>query len=192
MYLGKYQTIDEAIEQNKNLVWSVIHKYYPSFVGDEDIVQIGTIALWRAIETFDPSYGVMFSTYAYKSIFNNIGTELRKRKMNTNCVSLDEKYSTENDGTTYTLADVIPAPPYFADTLSEYEIVLEQFFNSTNISARDRECYLRFIYGETQQEIANTMNYSRSFISRIIKNVQERLKLFLLKNGKEYADIIHS
>lgn len=72
-------TIDDEIMTNKGLVHYTINRFFPDEVNDEDIAQIGLIALWRAIEN-KPSEKA-FSSYAVNTIKNAILNELKKRQM---------------------------------------------------------------------------------------------------------------
>ena len=57
-------TATELIEANQGLVRSVARRYRGLGVPFEDLVQEGNIGLMRAVEKFDRSRGLEFSTYA--------------------------------------------------------------------------------------------------------------------------------
>jgi RNA polymerase primary sigma factor len=57
-------TNTEMIEANQGLVRSVARRYRGLGVPFEDLVQEGSIGLMRAVEKFDRSRGLKFSTYA--------------------------------------------------------------------------------------------------------------------------------
>jgi RNA polymerase primary sigma factor len=57
-------TATETIEANQGLVRSVARRYRGLGVPFEDLVQEGNIGLMRAVEKFDRSRGLKFSTYA--------------------------------------------------------------------------------------------------------------------------------
>lgn len=60
------------IESNFGLVKSIAKRYEGRGVADEDLFQIGVIGLIKAIDRFDKSYGVKFSTYAVPVISGEI------------------------------------------------------------------------------------------------------------------------
>ena len=70
--------LDKLIEENIGLVYSIIRRlqYVPSIVDEDDLLQIGRIALWKALETYDDQTPC-FSTYAYKTIYTDIISYLR-------------------------------------------------------------------------------------------------------------------
>ena len=82
---------DVMFNENSGLIWKAIkdmHLYATKDMELDDYYQIGSMGLLRAIDTYDASKGVQFSTYAVKCIKNEIGQyfqsqERDKRKMNT-------------------------------------------------------------------------------------------------------------
>ncbi|MDD7381441.1 MAG: sigma factor [Bacillales bacterium] len=55
---------DEIVQGNLKLVLLVVNKYGKKVDNLDDLFQIGTIGLLKAIENFDLSIDVKFSTYA--------------------------------------------------------------------------------------------------------------------------------
>jgi RNA polymerase sporulation-specific sigma factor len=68
---------DEIVAANLRLVWSVVGRFEGRGIETEDLFQIGCVGLLRAIDRFDPSYGVRFSTYAVPLIIGEIRRYLR-------------------------------------------------------------------------------------------------------------------
>jgi RNA polymerase sporulation-specific sigma factor len=72
------QTAREAIlEQNINLVRSIVHRFTGRGYEWDDLFQIGCIGLVKAIDRFDTAYGVKFSTYAVPMIIGEIRRFIR-------------------------------------------------------------------------------------------------------------------
>ena len=65
------------IEKNLGLVHHIVKRFLGRGVEAEDLFQIGTIGLMKAIDKFDLSYEVMFSTYAVPMIVGEIKRFLR-------------------------------------------------------------------------------------------------------------------
>ena len=63
------------------LVWSVVRRFDGRKAEKEDLFQIGSIGLLKAIDKFDESYGVCFSTYAVPMIAGEIRRYLRDNSM---------------------------------------------------------------------------------------------------------------
>lgn len=68
---------EEIIRKNTGLVMSVAKRFLYSGVEFEDLAQIGTIGLLKALRNFDLDRGVMFSTYAVPVIAGEIKKYLR-------------------------------------------------------------------------------------------------------------------
>lgn len=67
----------QLVEENVGLVWCVVKRFYGRGVETEDLFQIGSIGLIKAIDKFDLSYDVKFSTYAIPMISGEIKRFLR-------------------------------------------------------------------------------------------------------------------
>ena len=68
---------DTLAEENMGLVWSMVRRFANRGVEMEDLCQIGSIGLLKAIDKFDPSFEVCFSTYAVPMIAGEIRRFLR-------------------------------------------------------------------------------------------------------------------
>ena len=68
---------DRLVEENLGLVWSIVRRFSNRGYELEDLFQIGTIGLMKAIDKFDISYEVKFSTYAVPMIMGEIKRFLR-------------------------------------------------------------------------------------------------------------------
>ena len=55
---------DDLIKGNLKLVLSIIKKFNNKVDNLDDLFQVGCLGLVKAIDNFDPSYGVTLSTYA--------------------------------------------------------------------------------------------------------------------------------
>ena len=65
------------IEQNLGLVHHIVKRFLNRGYDTEDLFQIGVIGLIKAIDKFDPSFDVKFSTYAVPLIAGEIKRFLR-------------------------------------------------------------------------------------------------------------------
>lgn len=65
------------VEKNVGLVWSIVRRFQNRGYEPEDIFQIGCIGLIKAINKFDESFNVKFSTYAVPMIIGEIKRFIR-------------------------------------------------------------------------------------------------------------------
>lgn len=74
---GEIQSRDRLVSHNIRLVWSVVQRFLNRGYEAEDLFQIGCIGLLKAVDKFDLSYDVKFSTYAVPMIIGEIQRFLR-------------------------------------------------------------------------------------------------------------------
>lgn len=68
---------DTLVTENLGLVWSVVRRFDNRGLDREELFQIGSIGLIKAIDRFDVDYEVCFSTYAVPVIMGEIRRFLR-------------------------------------------------------------------------------------------------------------------
>lgn len=109
---GDAEAEQSLIEENLPLVYAIVKRYRNCGSDDEDLKQLGSIGLLKAVRRFDPSYHVCFSTYAVPLIAGEIRRFLRDDgivKFSRNAKSLAARIRRE------TVAD----PGLTIDTLSD-------------------------------------------------------------------------
>ena len=74
---GNKEAQSILVEENSGLIWSVVKRFQGRGYDKEDLFQIGSIGLLKAIDKFDLSYDVKFSTYAVPMISGEIKRFLR-------------------------------------------------------------------------------------------------------------------
>lgn len=74
---GEKAARDQLVEGNLRLVRSLVARFGSNGADPEDLFQLGCIGLLKAIDRFDLSYGVRFSTYAVPLILGEIRRHLR-------------------------------------------------------------------------------------------------------------------
>ena len=74
---GDKEARDRLVEENVGLIWSIVRRFLGRGHEPEDLFQIGSIGLLKAIDKFDLSYQVRFSTYAVPMITGEIRRFLR-------------------------------------------------------------------------------------------------------------------
>lgn len=74
---GDKKARDTLFEENTGLIYSVARRFLGRGVDMEDLFQIGSIGLLKAVDKFDMDYQVRFSTYAVPMIAGEIKRFLR-------------------------------------------------------------------------------------------------------------------
>ncbi len=92
---GDKEARDTIFKENTGLIYSVARRFLGRGVEMEDLFQIGSIGLLKAVDHFDISYEVRFSTYAVPMIAGEIKRYLRddgilkvSRSLKENCAKI--------------------------------------------------------------------------------------------------------
>ena len=158
--------IQKLINENINLVYYIVHKYYPTFVDDEDIIQCGMLGLCRAANTWDETKSV-FSTYASMCILNEIKMEFRKRKKHKGVLSLEYEYDDTKDSIVE-LKDMI-----IGDEDVDY-VDVHSIYNQFTPFEKKIFDYRKM--GVTGVEIANKLGCSKQMISKTLRKMKRKWK----------------
>src|SRR5690554_3485301 len=74
---GDKEARERLIQGNLRLVLSVLKQFHNRGENIDDLFQVGCVGLVKAVDNFDPSIGVRFSTYAVPMILGEIRRYLR-------------------------------------------------------------------------------------------------------------------
>ena len=74
---GDKDARDRLVTENMGLIWSIVRRFAGRGHEMEDLFQIGSIGMMKAIDKFDLSFDVKFSTYAVPMITGEIKRFLR-------------------------------------------------------------------------------------------------------------------
>ena len=183
---GNQKAKEELILRNMRLVAHVAKKYQNDEDDLEDLISIGTIGLLKAVATFDYSYGNRFATYAIRCIENELLMHFRKSKKLKMEVSLFEPIGMDKEGKQIHLMEVLLVDEIDVAKQMEIRRDIGVIMRHIDTILSPREALIikkRYgLAGErelTQREIAQEMNISRSYVSRIEKKALDKLKNLL-------------
>lgn len=80
-HAGDKEAREQLVEENMGLVYTVVQRFLGRGCDREDLIQIGCVGLIKAIDHFDLSFEVKFSTYAVPVITGEIRRFLRDDSM---------------------------------------------------------------------------------------------------------------
>ena len=162
------------IERNLRLVAHVCKKYATTKVEQDDLISIGTIGLIKGINSFDPSKGVRLATYVSRCVDNEVLMHLRATKKLGAEVYLEDPIGKDKDDNTVTLQEVLENSDRNIEDEVDLKFKVKQLYEKMKDVLKSRErtiLELRFGLGgqkpQTQNEIADSMGISRSYVSRI-------------------------
>ena len=190
--LTNFQAGDELarqtlIEHNLRLVVYIAKKFESSGVNLEDLISIGTLGLIKGVQTFKMDKNIKLATYASRCIENEILMHLRKTNRIRHEVSLDEPLNVDWDGNELLLSDILGTEENEVYKDIEEDVERQLVFDAINrLKRREREImYMRFgLCGEdplTQKEVAQKLDISQSYISRLEKKIIDKIRKEVLK-----------
>lgn len=186
-YLKKKEAGDilarnKLIEHNLRLVVFLAKKYENTKCDLEDLVSIGSIGLIKGINTYKRDKNIRLATYASRCVDNEILMYLRKTKKMKGDISFEESLSFDADGNELHLEDILGTDADIVTKPLDMEIdkkILKDELEK--LDKREKEIMiLRYgLYGNeemTQKDVAEKLDISQSYISRIEKKVIKKLK----------------
>ena len=190
--LTNFQAGDERarqtlIEHNLRLVVYIAKKFESSGVNLEDLISIGTLGLIKGVQTFKMDKNIKLATYASRCIENEILMHLRKTNRIRHEVSLDDPLNVDWDGNELLLSDILGTEENEVYKDIEEDVERQLVFDAINrLKRREREImYMRFgLCGEdplTQKEVAQKLDISQSYISRLEKKIIDKIRKEVLK-----------
>jgi len=180
---GNKQAREKLIEHNLRLVAHIVKKYSQPEKDNEDLLSIGIVGLIKAVDSFDDAKGIRLGTYAARCIENELLMFFRAGKKTAKEVYLYDPIGTDKEGNAIHLLEIIVAEEEdYTDRYEQKEklSVLPSML-AANLEEREREI-ITLRYGLsggkefTQREIAERLDISRSYVSRIEKKALRKLR----------------
>ena len=187
LYAGSSEAKQKLIEKNLRLVVYTAQKFENSGANIEDLISIGTIGLIKAVNSFKSDKNIKMATYASRCIENEILMYLRKLSKVKKEVSIDEPINTDSEGNELSISDILCSA---SDDISEdieyqdeTDMVREVLEELPPREKQIVDMRYGFTSGKemTQKEVADELNISQSYISRIEKKILYRLKKEMAK-----------
>ena len=152
----------------------------------DDLISIGAIGLIKAVDTFSPDKGSL-SGYASRCIENEIRMSLRTEKKLVGEVSMEEPLGRDREGNERTVLDLAgtDGEEIFEEVRKNLEGEQLRDLMDRTLKRRERlvlslRCGLQGNAPLTQQQVADRIGISRSYISRIEKKAITKLRLALM------------
>ena len=171
------------IKHNLRLVAHISAKYRSSFSDQDDLISVGSVGLIKAVRNFNPEKASSFSAFASRCIENEILMLLRSEKKLSAETSIDSTIGSDKDGNDLTLADILADDSLDLVETADQNAKIQKIEKlvQTNLDPREQKIFsLRFGLGGhpvlTQQQVADHLGISRSYISRIEKTAIKKIK----------------
>ncbi len=179
---GETEARNRLIEHNLRLVVYIAKRFTNTGIDIEELISVGTIGLIKAVKSYNSEKKIKLATYASRCIENEILMYLRKMVRIRGEISLDEPLNVDWEGNKLLLSDILgsDADSVYKEMEADVEkSILRELYNQ--LDKRDKMIVgMRYgLYGKeakTQKEIADMMNISQSYISRLEKKILEKLR----------------
>lgn len=170
------------IEHNLRLVVYIAKRFDNTGMDMEELISVGTLGLIKAVKSYNSEKKIKLATYASRCIENEILMFLRKMVKTRYEMSLDEPLNVDWEGNKLLLSDILgtDSDQIYKDMENSVEKnTLKELFSRLNKRDRMIICMRYGLYGaeeRTQKEIADMMNISQSYISRLEKKIVDKLR----------------
>ncbi len=189
-YLDRYFEGDEEakqklIEHNLRLTAHIAKKFSLGNCDNDELISIGTIGLIKGVNTFKADKKTRLSTYVSRCIENELLMWLRNQKKYKGDLSLQQALGVDKDGNEVTFEDKLCDQGKCVESEVETQIQINEMnLILDKILTQDELTVIKYRYGInceelTQREIAEIMNISRSYVSRIEKKALKKLEKVL-------------
>ena len=186
---GDVKARETIIYHNILLVLNEVNTKFSNYKDLEELFSIGLIGLIKCVDRFNPNLGFNFFPYAKKCIDNEILMFLRETKKFNLDKSLENPIVTDQSGKQLKLEDVLADEG--SDFVSDYEkreLFAEIREVVYQLPVPDRDIVLLYFgfIGDcayTQKEIADKVNLTQSYVSRIIMRNVAKIREQLRESG---------
>jgi len=189
------EAMTKIIESNTGLIWSIVNRFTGRGYSKEELYQIGSIGLIKAVQRFDTSFDVKISTYAVPYIMGEIKRFLRDdgpiklsrsiKELANKIREAEREYINKygKEPTITELAKILGVPK---------EDIVQTLDAVRPVESIDEEAYQEDSDGETRvSKISNNKDetgilINKLCIKQLIKDLNEReQKVILLRYYKE-------
>ncbi len=172
---GDKEAQNLLVEQNTGLVHSVVRRFHDRGQEMEDLFQVGCIGLIKAVQKFDHSFGVKFSTYAVPMIMGEIKRFIRDdgimrvsrsiKETASRAMALREQWMTQTgqEPTLTELAEKMGVSPAELSTALESGIRPESLYAIRDDGNRESQPLLELLESERdcETEIVNKLTLQK-------------------------------
>ncbi len=177
----------KLIEHNLRLVMYIAKRFENNKLDMQDLVSVGSLGLIKAVDSYKLDKNIKLATYASRCIENEILMYLRKANKSINDLSLDDALVSDDEGNNLTLGEMIPDDKQASEEIEAKDEKSYLLQAISNLNEREKKI-MNMRYGLngqdelTQKEVADSMNISQSYISRLEKKILHKLKVTMKKN----------
>jgi RNA polymerase sporulation-specific sigma factor len=164
---------EQVAEQHYKIIYHIAGKFKSSKFPPVEIISASQMGFAKALNSYRTDKDVKFTSYAWPVMTNEILQYIRKEKKRISTLSLDAARFENDKGKQISLLDQLVAEPAEYDWEALNHITTAVL---STCSKREKEAFQLFLEHKRQHEIAVIMGISRSYVSRLEKNVLQKIK----------------
>ncbi len=181
---------ERLVMDNVGLVWSIVRRFTGRGCETEDLFQIGSIGLLKAIDKFDTSFEVRFSTYAVPMITGEIKRFLRDDGMikvsrsikelgvKVNAAKESLSGSLGREPTLEELADALGTSREEVAASLEAGCQVESLYASSGSGEENNLTLLDRVAGETEE---NEILLDRTVLGELLKALDKKQREIIVR-----------
>ena len=187
-------------EENMSLVQYVVKRFINTGIDYDELFSVALMGYVKAINSYNPTRvtkqgkPIKFSTFAYRCIENEIFYFIRNdKKVREKTVSLQTTLSTDKNGNTLDLDSTLSTESQgelsLEEEIAKKEVigVLLEIINN-ELTEKER-LIITHRFGisaenKTQNELAQMVNMSQANISKLEKNIMDKIKKIMISKYK--------
>ena len=179
---GSELATEILINRYRNLGKYISSKYFISGKDQDDLEQETLVAIWQAIQGYDPSKG-SFKSFVSRAMENRLTDQIRKANTKkaqafNNAQSLDQttEYG-EDDNTSF--GDIIASDDQAIDDNVIEQMLADKvydFIHSDEVSDIERDVLTDFIAGHSTQEVADLYGMTYKQVNNALGRVRSKIR----------------
>ena len=185
---GDEYAMEEILAQRKQLVNSVVRKYFLIGGDTEDLIQEGVYALFKAVRAYDKTKNSSFDAYAYMVIERRIISIIKSANSKKN-LPLNEAVKVNNQGTISTddNDDGVEYMISSADPDPENELLDNDSYNELmakikeTLSVYENKVLELYLEGYNYNDIALKLDVSSKSVDNALNRIKNKLEFLRVK-----------
>lgn len=190
---GEEEALNELVKNLEGMIISII-KPYSTKVAFEELYQVGWVTVMRCLQGYKVNSGVLFTSYAYTAIKREIRSYVKKELKHAskydddgNCIhsviSLNAMIQERIVGTVITMEEIIAdnSIDVEKDVIIKYSIPIIKSIVNKIPNEKQKMIILLYLKGDKQNKIAEFMEVTPGYVSRVVKAFNEKCQLELNK-----------
>lgn len=183
-----YMTCEEAYEQFNKFIHKLVQPWATVY-GYDDLLSVGNVGFMKAYNSYDSRKEILFMTYVARVANNEILMYTRRNKKHVEVAYLSSTFTCEKDDSELNFEDTV------SDDIDYAEVALTSLYNDdlqlaiSNLKEREQTIIKEMFFNNlTQNQVAEKLSISQSYISRLIRTTLVKLKKYYENGGIRKVD----